>query len=476
MMATTIREKIIIIFTSFLLCVCLLVVVDWWNMINIEQKLYVSEHFEDLFNSILEARRYEKNVFLYHDKESLNENIISMNKAMDIADNLRDDIIKVVGEKEYADFHEMLVSYNDSMKSYAEKNKVSDDLNKNMEKVRSEGKTISDFAGKLLELKRKRIHLALSRTLSIPFSFLAVFSILSLVVGRIVSKKILKPLKLIRQTIKQVASGDFKTIPYQQNGNDEISRLIDAFNKMADELDTRQEQLVQSRKIAAIGTFTAGIAHELNNPINNIYLTAETLFEDYSDIDETEGKELISDILSQAERAGEIIRNLLDFSKREQPAFEDLKIDAIIDKSLKLIKNQTMLGRIKLDVNVQVPVPVIQGNFRNLEQVFLNLFINSIHAMPGGGTISVNVTPEPNGYVKIDIKDTGAGIKPEHLEHIFEPFYTTKGVEQSTGLGLSVSYSLVKKHGGYIEVQSEVNAGTTFSIYLPIKKDQTKYS
>ncbi|MBF0496069.1 MAG: sensor histidine kinase, partial [Deltaproteobacteria bacterium] len=103
------------------------------------------------------------------------------------------------------------------------------------------------------------------------------------------------------------------------------------------------------------------------------------------------------------------------------------------------------------------------------EQVFLNLFINAIQAMPDGGTITINAFREASDYIKIDIKDSGVGIKPEQLEHIFEPFYTTKSVGRGTGLGLAVSYALVKKHGGYIEVKSKVNVGTTFSIYLPIK-------
>jgi signal transduction histidine kinase len=237
---------------------------------------------------------------------------------------------------------------------------------------------------------------------------------------------------------------------------------------MAGELESKQEQLVQSRKIAAIGTFTAGIAHELNNPINNIYLTAESLLEDYGTLSESEGKELLSDVLSQAERAGDIIKNLLDFSRNEMPSFEDLDINEVIQKALKLVKNQTMLSGIGVETAISPDIPSVRGNFRNLEQVFLNLFINAIQAMPGGGSIRVSASRTPDQTIKIAVQDTGIGIKPEDLEHIFEPFYTTKAVGRGTGLGLAVSYALVKKHGGYVEVQSQVNSGTTFSIYLPV--------
>jgi signal transduction histidine kinase len=150
------------------------------------------------------------------------------------------------------------------------------------------------------------------------------------------------------------------------------------------------------------------------------------------------------------------------------PSFTDLDIKEVIQKALKLVKNQTMLSGIGVETAISPDIPSVRGNFRNLEQVFLNLFINAIQAMPVGGSIRVSASRTPEQTIKITVQDTGIGIKPEDLEHIFEPFYTTKAVGRGTGLGLAVSYALVKKHGGYVEVQSQVNSGTTFSIYLPV--------
>ena len=109
----------------------------------------------------------------------------------------------------------------------------------------------------------------------------------------------------------------------------------------------------------------------------------------------------------------------------------------------------------------------IRGNLRNLQQIFMNLLINSIHAMTDGGRITIKARDDSDQFVRIDVSDTGHGIKPEDLERIFDPFFTTKGVGSGTGLGLAVTYGMVKKHGGYIEVQSEVGVGTTFSVYIP---------
>ncbi len=466
MKSMTIRGKIITGFAIFLTCVGALTIFDWWSIETIQQKVTISEFFEDMFNNILEARRYEKNFLFYHDRRSLDENLVYINKAIEISANMDKDIERVAGA-EYHRFQQDLKDYKSMIEIFVSQ-QGSSVTEKQDEAIRLKGKAIGDFAEKLLSLKRERIHLALAGILGLPLMFLAIFVLLSILIAQLLFQRILEPLALIRRTIERVAQGDLSPIPYEENAKDEISMLIYAFNRMAGELESKQDQLVQSRKIAAIGTFTAGIAHELNNPINNIHLTAESILEEYGTLAEAEGREMLSDILSQAERAGDIIKNLLDFSRNEMPSFTVLNPIEVIQKALKLVKNQIMLSGIGVETDFAQDIPSVKGNFRNLEQVFLNLFINAIQAMPAGGSIRVNASRTPDGYVKITVQDTGVGIKPEDLEHIFEPFYTTKAVGRGTGLGLAVTYALVKKHGGFVEVQSQVDAGTMFSVYLPV--------
>jgi len=470
-MLSTIRGRIIVTFCAFLVFVAALTIFYWWSVGSIRERLLVIEKFEDLLNNILEARRYEKNFFFYHDKESLNENLVYVRKVLDITDEATKEISTVAGHGAYLEFVENLNNYNTKMESFLPgKKNVQTEIQP--EDIRLTGKAIVDFAVNLLRLKRARIHQALTSTAVLPFIFLGVFVLLLVLVVNLLQRKVLKPLALIHETIGRAAEGDFSPIPYDSSSRDEISKLIEAFNRMAIELDTKQEQLVHSRKIAAIGTFTAGIAHELNNPINNIYLTAETLLEDHQSMSPPECKELILDVLNQSERAGDIVKNLLDFSRSEMPSFSELKINDVIQKTLKLVKNQVMLAGINTEVKVQEATPAINGNLRNLEQVFLNLFLNAIQAMPDGGKITVDVREE-NHFVRVDVSDTGVGMQPDQLQRIFEPFYTTKQVGRGTGLGLAVSYALIKKHGGYIEVQSEVDKGTTFSIFLPVQRDES---
>jgi signal transduction histidine kinase len=470
-MLNTIRGRIVAVFVACLAFVVILTVFYYWNLFSIERRLGIAENFEDLFNDILEIRRYEKNFLFYRDGDSLKQNISYIGETKEITVKLAVDIAQVIGEQELQRFRNNLDSYKGMME--ANQGRLERKASQiEVEKIRAKGKELVDFSQNLLRIKRERIHRALTRTLSIPIAFVGSLVLVLTLIFQLVVKKILKPLALIQRTTEDVARGNYTPIPHEEKRRDEISELIAAFNKMAGEIESRQEEVVQSRKIAAIGTFTSGIAHELNNPINNIYLTAETLLEEYTNLSDAEANELILDVLNQADRAGEIVKNLLDFSRSERPSFTDLNIAAVIDSTVKLVKNQIMLAGIGLERNIPGDVPAIRGNLRNLQHVFLNLLLNAIQAMPGGGSIGVTASQDSPDYIRVDVKDTGIGIKPEDLERIFDPFFTTKGVGRGTGLGLSVTYSIVKAHGGYIEVGSELNVGTTFSVFLPVEGSQ----
>jgi signal transduction histidine kinase len=337
----------------------------------------------------------------------------------------------------------------------------------NQEQMRAQGKAMVDFANELFSIKRTKIHKTIYRVSMLPFAFLGIFVLLMVLVITLISKRLLHPLGALQKKTIQVGSGDFTPISFKDSHNDEISGLIRAFNRMATELETNQENLLQARKMAALGTFTAGIAHELNNPINNISLTAEAFLNEYSGKLDAGADEMLQDIIAQVERANDIVRNLLDFSRTQESSFSKLNIAEVIQSTIKLIRNQIRLSGIKMDIRISPDLPAIKGNMRSLQQVFLNLLINAYHAMPDGGRIEIKAYSDPVAFVRIDISDTGPGIQPKSMKHIFEPFYTTKSTGKGVGLGLSVTYSLIKTHGGYIKVDSELGRGTTFSVFVP---------
>jgi signal transduction histidine kinase len=468
-MFNTIRSRIIAVFSLGVALLLVATTITYLSIFSLSDKLHIIESYDDLFNNILEVRRYEKNFVLYQDALSLKESIVYQDKVRDLSNTLATNISIIVGGDEFSRFRNTLSDYQRLIESYlvADNNAMSAS---DVALVRLKGKELVDFAQKLITSKRQRIHKVLIRTLVIPFVFLLIFITAILLTFRIVARDILKPLQLIQRTTKEIARGNFTPLNYKSRSKDEIYDLTSAFNKMAREIDERQEELVQSRKIAALGTFTAGVAHEINNPLNNISLTAEALIEDFGPEIPGEAKELVLDILFQSERAADVVGNLLDFSRSERSSSCDLLVDDVIRRTIKLVKNQMMLSGIQPGVKIAPGIPKIRGTLRHLQQVFLNLFLNAIHAMPDGGELTVEAKPYSEEFVRIEVKDTGVGIKAEDLQKIFDPFYTTKGVGRGTGLGLSVTYAIVKEHGGYIEVDSAVGKGSTFSVYIPICK------
>jgi len=462
----TIRGKIISFSVICLAFAGMLNALYYENVFSLRRKIYNIERFDDLLNDVLELRRYEKNFIFYRDTSSLKEGKVYLSKIDRDFNIIRDDITRIIGKDECLKFSRELTSYKQILDDIINTNEP-DNGRIRMGIIRTKGKSLVDVAQKLIRTKRQRIDETLKRSLTIPMASMGSLIILIVVMFQFVIRGILKPLSLIRKATENVAKDAFTPIRYDKEKQDEITRLMASFNRMVDELESRQEQLIQSRKLASIGTFTSGIAHELNNPLNNISITAETLLMNYHDMSEKEMEEITTDILAQADRASQVVRNLLEFSRTERPYLKDIDIRDVLERTFKLIKNQLLVAHIQIEKDIAKDLPSIRGKRQDLQQAFVNILLNAIHAMPGGGLIKVWAGRGPEGYIKIDLSDTGTGIKPEALLHIFDPFYTTKEAGQGTGLGLSLVYSIIRTHGGYIEVKSEVDEGTQFSIYLP---------
>jgi len=437
------------------------------NIFSLEQKLITVEHFDDLLNNILELRRYEKNFIFTRDIDSLHETIFYLFRVEDGARKLAESIERVAGGGGYRNLEERLYDYKLSLEKIADLSKQGEGQIDVVE-IREKGKALVDFAQMLKKLKRQLIQKTLTGTLGVPLAFLGTFAVLVLLVFHLITRSILKPLAIVQEATAQVAKETFEPIPYNAKGQDEISQLIAAFNKMAEEIKSGQEQLLQSRKMASIGTFTSGIAHELNNPLNNISITAESLLLEYPGTDNTEAHEMIQDIIHQADRASHVVKNLLEFSRTERPFLTHLSVKDVLEGTVRLVKNQIMVKGIQMEKEIADDLPAIRGKRQDLQQAFLNIILNSIQATDRGGLISIRTEKAQEGYIRVAIADTGSGIKPGDLAHIFDPFYTTKPVGEGTGLGLSLTYGIIKTHGGYIEVKSEVGKGTAFFINLPI--------
>ncbi len=336
------------------------------------------------------------------------------------------------------------------------------------------GKRVGMLYVGVLEEKYSEIR---KKALSV-FILLSVAGIaLALGLGYILAKKILDPVQRLVKASQQVSEGSLSP-EIGPASKDELGVLQNTFRDMVAAMGRRrraaQQQLVQSEKQAGIGRLAAGVAHEINNPLTGV-LTYTHMLLRRKDI----GDDIRSDlekIVQSTERVRKIVKGLLDFSRQTKLDAEPTEINKLINSTVSLIQNQALIKGVRLKFNPGENLPVLTIDRSQFQGVLLNMIINALDATGPGDSINIytatglSVSNTGQKGVEIIIADTGSGIPPDNLDKLFDPFFTTKAVGEGTGLGLSVSYGIVQRHGGTIRVQSEVGKGTRFFIWLPIEK------
>jgi signal transduction histidine kinase len=346
----------------------------------------------------------------------------------------------------------------------------------------------------------------------------------------LLSRVLVKPLKDLVRLTQKISEGDFsQTI--EVTSKNEIGQLLSSFNRMTEKLKENQEsieknlksielankklkqaqeELIRTEKLASIGRFAAGVAHEVGNPLGAILGYTSIL--DKGGIDQEESKDYLKRIENEIERINRIVRELLDFSRPSKHEIRGIEVNSIVKNTLSLLSHQKNFKNIETQLELQPDLPMIKGDESQFSQVLINIILNAMDAMPNGGHLKIQTEnlfannlfgdglqplfpprrkgdpmesdysqlrkPDPfsalltkfskgDQFVKIMISDTGVGIEQDNLEKIFDPFFTTKGPDKGTGLGLSISLSIIESMGGRIRVESEVGKGSTFEIYFP---------
>jgi signal transduction histidine kinase len=306
----------------------------------------------------------------------------------------------------------------------------------------------------------------------------------------LVQRNISRPIERLVERVRGIGDGRWdKRIEVE--GTNEISSLALEFNQMSERLQdlygrfvqehherlSLERSLRQSDKLASVGQLAAGLAHEIGTPLNIIGGRAEFLLR------RTRSHEEVSDnlqiIRSQIDRIAGIVRQLLEFSRRREPAFRNVELSPLVQKVIGLLEHKIAEKKVTVALKIDRSLPSVPADPDQLQQVFLNLFLNSLHALGSGGRIGISATIvsseiEDGDYgkerkLRVDFEDNGAGIPAEHLSHVFDPFFTTKDVGEGTGLGLSVSYGIIRDHGGEIRVDSKPGEYTRFTILLPVQ-------
>jgi PAS domain S-box-containing protein len=253
--------------------------------------------------------------------------------------------------------------------------------------------------------------------------------------------------------------------PLVSKSNERIGRLL-LFDDVT-QRERMEEQMSQTEKLTSLGLLAAGVAHEVNTPLAVISNYIQMLAKQMPEGDPRQS--IIEKIVKQTFRASEIVNNLLNFSRTGAAEAADIDVNRVVEETLSLVAHPLKTSHIQVVKQLGDPLPAVRGSANKLQQVFLNLFLNARDAMPGGGMLEVRTTAH-NGSVEIEVADTGAGIPREHIHRIFDPFFTTKASGRGTGLGLSVSYGIIKEHAGKIDVRSTPGKGTSFHVEFPAVK------
>lgn len=304
-------------------------------------------------------------------------------------------------------------------------------------------------------------------------SSVAITAFLALAISLLLYKFVKRPLDRLVNNMALVEQGELDVhIEYQ--GKDEIGRVIGSFNSMVNKLDyAKQElellhfqQLERADRLASIGEMAAGIAHEIKNPLAGISAAITIINDDIPLEDPRNG--ILKEVLQQVKRLDKTVNDLLFFGKPSPPEFAYININEVLDSTCKFASQHRSVHNIQKNISLDPDLPTVYADNKQMQQIFLNLFLNAFQAMPNGGKISIITSKQiidGKDVVRIDVSDTGLGIPPLILEKIFTPFFTTKA--QGTGLGLPICYKLVQLHHGNISVQSDDINGTTFTIELP---------
>ena len=347
-----------------------------------------------------------------------------------------------------------------------------------------------------LSLAQADLNLAQSSRYMLVYTVIAMF-VVSLLSAGFVWRIVGRPVRALHDGTERLAEGDLgyqlKVIP-----NDELGELANSFNQMSTQLNAANqenmawtrtleeraqqktvelkrahEHILHAEKMASVGKMAAVLAHEINNPLSGILTYAKLLNkwlerEEISPARREETRQCLDLIVSESRRCGDLVKNLLTFSRTVPINLQPVDLNQVVDRSLRLVQHQLEMAGVESHAELQQPPPIVVCDAAQIEQALVALMLNAKDAMPHGGNLWITTRmDELRGEVFLQVRDDGCGIASEILPHIFEPFLTTKESEHGVGLGLAITRGIVERHQGHIEVESQVGHGAAFTITFP---------
>ena len=469
----SISAKISFSFYLLLLVIIGTVLLTYGIVWQVEQQVEQVTVIDDFFNLTLELRRFEKNYFLYQQEKDYEENTLYHQQLTEILQEKGAVFSPLTSKAAVERTCQTLEQYGryilqlHPLRNSSPGSQTQKQWQEVQNLIRANGKDLTEFAEKTSQLQKQSIHLLLRTTRLVLLVSICLLILLSIALATFLARRVVQSLKQLEGYTKKIAIGEVIDIP-TEGAEEEILSIIQAFNRMTQDLHLRQKQLVHSEKLAALGTLLAGVAHELNNPLSNISTSAQILAEEISELDLEYKKDLVGQIEEQADKARDIVKTLLEFSRIRAFEKQKLLLKPLLSETIRLLGGK---ARSLIEIKVEMAGDLtISADKQRIQQVFLNLIKNALDALQEEGTICISARSAIQAAgleeVEIMIEDNGPGIAPDDLKRIFDPFFTTKDVGQGSGLGLFVVHDIIEAHGGTITVESEPGRGTTFIIWL----------
>lgn len=468
-MKINIRTKVFLSFTIFISISAIIWFLSYNSQYILHQKLQIIERKNRLFNTILEARRYEKNFFLSLDKKNVDQALEYIHEAEDILSNIMSEYGRYTLAKNLPQRLIELKAYKKSLLELLKLQKSGTLLipRETIIFIQQQGHKITTELERIVQKEDKHTQDLVGKTKTIHYIALVPIFILSILIALFLIFNVNRPLKTIENAIKKISRGDFKNIPDISTG-DEFEYLVDSLNNMINELNKRNEELVQARKLESLGRLTSGVAHELNNPLNNISTSIQILLEEIGENDLEYKMELLTGTEKEVDRARNIVKALLEFSRERSLKIKTINFLDLVNEAIDSIKIQVP-AHVKLEVQVPENIQINLDPDR-MRRVLINLTLNAVQAMESEGTLSIKAKQKENTEeFRFQVQDTGCGIPKENMSKIFDPFFSTKDVGKGLGMGLSIIYGIIELHGGRIKIASKEGKGTTVTVFLPTR-------
>ena len=475
----SIRNKIRVSFYLFAATIVALTATSYTDLRYLQERIEMGIGIYDFQDAIEHSRRYEKNLFLYQQPGEQEQALLAIQQAEDILSRQQHTFVSLMDLSAIVRLEQTLNEYKQRLHDY--------DLSvfqpAQQQQIRTLGQQLVETGQNLRLAERQSLDNAVSRSQWWLLLASALITVLGIGAAHLISRAVVKPMRQLGTQLSHIVGNRFSPL-IPSSDDQEIVSMCAAMNHMQSELEEQNHQLIQSEKLASLGTLVSGVAHELNNPLSNISSSCQILIEDIQRGRSTEPMEWLQQIDDETQRAQRIVSTLLSFSREQNFVKQTSQLHSLVSDAVLLIGNE-------LHAQIQLDIPddlILEVDGQRLQQVLVNLIGNAMDA--GGEQLEIHIrarqlacdefsSPEPVVYgrrrcplkgsqmVLIEVEDNGSGIAADILPRIFDPFFTTKEVGHGSGLGLYVSEEIIDMHNGCIGVRSKPGQGSHFYIGLP---------